>query len=304
MGAGTLRTSLGSAPEGGGIEVEGLDLVTPGGSCLARDINFTVRENAALVVSGPNACGKTLLGSVLLGLWPVHGNRPIDKPAVRMPGLAAGAIRPPLELIMTAPQRIYLPLGTLGDQVCYPSRFSPTAPHKEFSDGTQETRMLRALSVAGIEYLLKRDAKGWLQECRWEDVLSGGEQQRMGFTRVLYQQPKFAILDECTSMVAHDAEETLYRKLMHEFHTTPITLSQRLFMPDIHDWELKLGTNNEIGWSLINLRQVSESTILESSESYESYGSESVESPTSGSLRISVAGNEPALALSKSVDPC
>ena len=51
---------------------------------------------------------------------------------------------------------------------------------------------------------------GWDRWARWEDVLSLGEQQRMGIARMLYHQPRFAVLDECTSAVSVDAEEQLY----------------------------------------------------------------------------------------------
>lgn len=37
---------------------------------------------------------------------------------------------------------------------------------------------------------------GWDREVRWEDVLSLGEQQRMGIARMLYHEPRFAVLDE------------------------------------------------------------------------------------------------------------
>ena len=40
-----------------------------------------------------------------------------------------------------------------------------------------------------------------LQVLDWGAELSLGEQQRLGFARLLYHQPAFAILDECTSGV-------------------------------------------------------------------------------------------------------
>lgn len=90
---------------------------------------------------------------------------------------------------------------------------------------------------------------GWDAKTNWEDVLSLGEQQRMGMARMYFHKPKFAVLDECTSAVSVDVEERMYGTA-HAKGISCITISQRLALEQWHHKELRLGEDSTAGWTL------------------------------------------------------
>jgi len=219
-----------------------IDIITPGleGNPLALGVGFKVARGEALIITGPNASGKSLLGGLLAGLRPLHGKCA----SVSVSGLVLnGQLRPCISELMLLPQRPYLAPGGLGDQVAYP-----------FEGSTQDPAELqRCLDVVGIGYLVERH--GGLDkdpELPWDEILSGGEQQRIGVSRCLFQRPTFAVLDDCTSMVSQEAEFALYKSIV-DCGTIPITISQRLSLPEMHSQELKLGIDTLEGWSLTRL---------------------------------------------------
>ncbi|CAE8590624.1 unnamed protein product, partial [Polarella glacialis] len=125
-----VETLEASAKEGAlRLKVASLDLVTQRGICLAKDIHFEVEAGMPMVITGPNATGKSLLGSVLLGLYPALG----EGCEVQAGSSSSSTRRPSLRTIMPAPQQIYLPLGVLFRQVTYPTSPGPLSPPFECS---------------------------------------------------------------------------------------------------------------------------------------------------------------------------
>lgn len=143
---------------------------------------------------------------------------------------------------MFLPQRPYLSIGTLRDQVIYPDG------EPEMRDrGRRDVELARILEDARLGYLPDREG-GWDTRKEWKDVLSGGEKQRMAIARLLYHEPRYAVLDEGTSAVSSDVEGYLYEKAK-ERGITLITISTRASLKKYHTFNLTLGLGEDgMGW--------------------------------------------------------
>lgn len=97
------------------------------------------------------------------------------------------------------------------------------------------------LDLVGIGYLSN---DGFDTQYDW-DKLSRGEQQRLASVRLFYHNPKFAILDECTSCINKDAEEKLYNECKAR-GITAITISHRPALDKFHDYRLMF--DGDGGW--------------------------------------------------------
>ena len=77
--------------------------------------------------------------------------------------------KPTVDRIFYIPQRPYLPVGSLRDQLIYPH-----TPDQMRANGVNEEELLRILGEVRLAYLVDREG-GWDGVNDWNDVLSGGE---------------------------------------------------------------------------------------------------------------------------------
>lgn len=135
---------------------------------------------------------------------------------------------------MFLPQRPYLSVGTLRDQVIYPDTEIDMRDR-----GRRDIELKHVLEEAKLGYLPDREG-GWDTRKEWKDVLSGGEKQRMAIARLLYHEPRYAFIDEGTSAVSSDVEGLLYERCK-EKGITLITISTRASLKRYHTYNLTLG---------------------------------------------------------------
>jgi len=197
---------------GAGVEVSGLDLDLPDGQRLREDVALAARPDKPVLVTGPSGSGKSTLLRAIAGLWP----------------FGRGTIRVGDGRVLFLPQRPYLPLGTLADALVYPGRAQPP----------RRAELEAALRLVGLSYLIDQLD----EDANWAQRLSGGEQQRLGFARVLLVRPEIVFLDEATSALDETAEAGLYRLLREaDWGPTIVSVGHHGTLRRFHDAIVDLG---------------------------------------------------------------
>lgn len=204
------------------IAVRSVTLRTPDDrETLVKNLSFEVSHGRGLLLRGPSGAGKTSILRALAGLW-TRGEGQID--------------RPTLTNTMFLPQKPYLILGSLRDQICYPRAAEMT-----------DSELKRVLADVNLADLPERTG-GFEIELDWASMLSPGEQQRLAFARLLTNRAQYVFLDEATSALDQPNQERLYN-LLREMHVTFVSVSHNPALTAYHEQILELTGDTQ--WKII-----------------------------------------------------
>lgn len=159
------------------LKMIGVTLCTPHGErVLCRNLNLHLTSGQSLLLIGPSGVGKSSLLRAIAGLWRTG---------------SGNVTTPPESQIFFLPQKPYMPLGTLRQQL--------TLPEEPQCTIGEDANLSELLSAVCLPDLVQRIG-GLDVECDWASLLSVGEQQRVAFLRLLRRRPLLAFLDEVSTL--------------------------------------------------------------------------------------------------------
>ena len=171
-----------------------------------------VPKGQKVLVKGDSGTGKSTLIRAMAGLWPWGSGR---------------ILRPKDARVAFVPQRPYVPIGTLRRAILYPAVDRPVADKK----------IRQVLERCGLLHLGDRLDS----EEPWDRILSGGEQQRLAFARLLLDPPDILIMDEATSALDELSQERMMQLLRDELAIcTVLSVGHRPGLEVYHDREIVL----------------------------------------------------------------
>ncbi len=204
------------------ILINNADLFPPGSNkSIIKNLNLSIEAKQSLLVVGPSGCGKTSLLRMISGLW--EPNKGVVK-------------KPKTGDLLFIPQKPYMLLGSLREQLCYPTEVA------KYSD----EHLTSVLNEVNLKTLVDRYPNLDIKQ-DWPRILSLGEQQRLAFARLLLNSPSFAVLDEATSALDIETEKKLYN-LLQERELSLISVGHRPSLKDFHENILEL--NGKGDWKL------------------------------------------------------
>ena len=164
-----------------------------------------------MLITGATGSGKSSLMRAIAGIWP-FGNGHIRLPSGKR--------------MLFLSQKPYLPIGTLRQALLFPGGIAAED---------------KALATTLTDVGLPRLADQLERSENWQQLLSGGEQQRLALARALLHRPDFLFLDEATSALDEPSEQALYGLVRERLPEAGIvSIGHRTTLKAFHDQEIAL----------------------------------------------------------------
>jgi putative ATP-binding cassette transporter len=174
--------------EGAHIAFVDVTLLRPDGTLpLIENLTVDVEPGGSLLITGPQASGKTALLRAIAGLWTLGTGK---------------LFRPKFCDRMFISQQPYLPVSTLRNCLADPAS----------GVMIDDAKLLQILKMVKLPDLAVRT--GGLDTVQnWRELLSVSEKQKLALARIIVAKPKYVIIDYANSAMEEDEERLLYAVL-------------------------------------------------------------------------------------------
>ncbi len=177
------------------LDVQNLTVVPPGDTqAVLRMVSFRLEPGQALGIIGASGAGKSTLARTIIGVWRPAGGK------VRLDGAALDQYDPDVlgSYIGYLPQRITLFDGTIAENIAR-LQSSPDA-----------AKIVAAARKAAAHDMIVKLPDGYdTRVAALGGRLSGGQVQRIGLARALFDNPVLLVLDEPNSNLDNDGSVAL-----------------------------------------------------------------------------------------------
>ncbi len=177
------------------LVAKGLTVVPPGEKQASlKSVNFVVEPGQAVGIIGPSGSGKSTLARTLMGVWPPAGGY------VRLDGASLDQYGPEVlgRHIGYLPQRVQLFDGSIAENIA------------RLSGQPDDEKVVAAAKMAAAHEMILELPQGYDTQIRSGQVrLSGGQMQRIGLARALYDDPVIVVLDEPNSNLDNIGSQAL-----------------------------------------------------------------------------------------------
>ena len=193
------------------LAAKNLTVIPPGEKQASlKSVNFNLEPGQAMGIIGPSGAGKTTLARTLTGVWQPAGGY------IRLDGAALDNYDPEVlgKHVGYLPQRVQLFDGTIAENI---ARLAPEP---------DDAKVVAAAKKAAAHEMILELPQGYDTPIRAGQVrLSGGQMQRIGLARALYDNPVILVLDEPNSNLDNVGSQALnaaIRNLKAEGHSVLI----------------------------------------------------------------------------------
>ena len=165
---------------------------------ILKDVSFTVEPGQSLAIVGATGAGKTTIISLLLRFYDIQrGTILVDGFDIRMVRLTD--LREHIGLVL---QDVFLFSGSIRDNITLRN------------PALTEESVVKAARAIGASKFIERLPLAYDHEVKERGMsLSHGQRQLLSFARVLVYNPRILVLDEATSSVDTETEETIQHAL-------------------------------------------------------------------------------------------